>query len=154
MKKALLILFVLFAGVVQGQEKEYYIGKYGTSLQASVIAVGIQANYHLFINPKAKFMTIPKVGIGYGLAQLPLYYNVGIDLAYGGKNRIFLGLGGYYNLGYTESKDVYGDVGYLLLGKKHLFLNLTFRIHYELTCECKQISPFFGDFLFGLGWKF
>lgn len=155
MKKALLVLlFTSFTGEVLGQEKEYYIGRHAASLQYDARPWGVQANYHYIFNPKAKFMWMGKAGIGYSPFEPWPFYNVGIDLAYGGKNRLFLGVGGYYNAGYIGSKFLAGDIGYLLLGKKHIFFTAAFRIFYGPYCDCQRFSPFQPDLFLSLGWNF
>jgi len=96
-----------------------------------------------------------KAGIGYSRFQgSPFYYNAGIDLAYGGKNRLVGGLGFYYNAGYTGSKLLNGNLGYLLFGKKHIFFTTTVGLYYDPNCNCPDFSPFELDLLLALGWKF
>ncbi len=158
MKKAILVLlFGLAANLACGQEragKEYYIGRHATSLQYAAHIFGIQPNYHYIFNPRARFMWMGKAGIGYSPFEPWPYYNVGIDLAYGGKNRVFVGVGAAYNVAATDSKFLSGDIGYLLLGKKHLFFSITLRVYYEPYCDCPRFSPFWPDLLFSLGWAF
>jgi len=150
-KLLLLVLFAIVSSTAYGQEKEYYLGHHAVSLEYSFFLRGIQADYRYIINPKAKLMWMPKIGIG----QSPeIYYTAGLDFAYGGKNRLVLGVRGYYNLGRIGSEVLASNLSYLHFGKKRMFYSITFRLLYSLDCDCLKISPFFIDSLFSLGWKF
>jgi len=151
----LIFLITTLNSVAQDQEKQYYLGHHAASAEFSFRIYGIQANYHYIFKPKAKLMWIATAGVGYAPYQTYHdYYNFGFDLAYGAKNRVFLGLNAYFNAGYTDSRFINLDLGYLLYGKKHLFFTTTASLSYDPNCNCPDFSPFVMDLLVSGGWKF
>jgi len=154
MKKVLNILLLFAAGVAYSQEKDYYLGHHAISLEyAPSLLVGLQINYHYILNPKDRVMWMPKVSVGYSPFESSPYFDWGLDMAYGGKNRLVLGLGGVY-IKPLNYKLITGDIRYLNYGKKHLFYFLTFRINYDYMCDCDKISPIAPEFRAAIGWKF
>ena len=157
MKKLLVILLVLFAIEAKSQQKEYHLGHHAISLENDFAQlVGLQVNYHYILNPKDRVMWMPKVSIGYSPFEPSPYYDWGIDMAYGGKNRLVLGLGGTYNRYLRNSKTITGEIRYLNYGKKHLFYFFTYRTFYEYTCSsCDSFKESLGMAVLGaIGWKF
>ncbi len=154
MKKSFLILLVFSAIAAKGQEKEYHLGHHAVSVENNfAYFLGLQLNYHYIINPKDRFMWMPKVSVGYSPYEPWPYYDWGLDMAFGDKNRLVLGLGGAY-IGPIDYKMITGDVRYLNYGKKHLFFFLTYRVNYEYQCECDDIGPFSSQVRVAIGWKF
>ena len=155
MKKVFTLLLAIgFSVLAYGQQKEYYLGHHAVSIENNfAIFVGLQLNYHYIINPKSRFMWMPRIAVGYSPYEPWPYYDLGIDMAFGGKNRLVLGLGGIY-IQPINYQVVAGDIRYLNYGKKHLFFFLTYRINYDYRCECDQIVPFSSEFRAAVGWKF
>ena len=163
MKKILLSLILVgalsssYAQTVDKQQKPYYIGKHLAGLQYSYMLIGFEAQYAYVFNPMQKFMWLGKASIGYSLIGEPSpYYHIGGEMLFGRKSRLLLGLGFDYNNGYAKSKIISGDIGYMLLARKHVYFSIIMRAGYDPLCNCEDVVPveLFGDFLFALGWAF
>jgi len=161
MKKVLIILFVFAAGAAHSQKKEYYLNNNILGLQYYSLHVLLQVNHYHIFNPKEKFMWMSKLGVVYGPLEVhPWHYQAGAMLAYGGKNRVVIGLGGDYNPGFKDLQDELnftGEIGYLAFGKKRLFFGTTILFYFNPFYE----SPLFEgwnysepNLIFTLGWKF
>lgn len=164
MKKILLSLILVgalsssYAQTVDKQQKPYYIGKHLAGLQYSYMLIGFEAQYAYVFNPMQKFMWLGKASIGYSLIGEPSpYYHIGGEMLFGRKSRLLLGLGFDYNNGYYRAQLFSTDIGYTVLGKKHLNFSVIYRMFYEPFCNCPELKfPFYSGFdvLFSLSWAF
>ncbi len=160
-RKSLSLVFLVLctAIIAYGQEKEYYIERHAVSLQFAGVFRGAQTSYHYTINPRAKIMWSPNLGVGVGFSDdydiAPLaYYNVGVNMAYGRKNRLVVGLNRYYNTLFRGSRTISLDVGYINFGKNHFFFSATARFNYYTVSDVSQYFPFNIDIPISLGWNF
>jgi len=158
-KVLILVIIASSTSTSYGQEKEYYIEQHAVSLQFAGVFRGVQASYHYNINPGTNIMWSPNLGVGVGFSDdydiAPLsYYNVGVNMAYGGKNRLVVGVNRYYNTLFRGSRTISLDLGYMNFGKNHLFFSATARFNYYTVSDVSQYFPFNIDIPISLGWNF
>ncbi len=160
-KKLLLVLLPVFiSSLAFSQKKEYYLNKNMVGLQYYTLHVLVQANHYHIYNPKEKFMWMSKLGVVYGpLEAHPWHYQTGALLAYGGKNRVVIGLGGDYNPGFKDLQDELnftGEIGYMVFGKKRLFLGTTILFLFNPFYKDPRFNWNYSEpnLIFTLGWKF
>ncbi len=165
MKKLYIILLLgLFTHLAAAQDKprkEYYIGHHLAGIQLSYLYLNVIGEYMYVFNPYARFMWLARGYAGVSLrGDSSPFGHLGGALAYGRKSRLFVGLGMNYNYGYEDAKVLAVDVGYLLLGRKHLYFGLQIRAFYDPFCKCYDdvYVPFHQqldyNFLINLGWAF